>query len=255
MYLQISLKIQFSKLNTYLASLSSQNGPSMETKRAKCRNAIEVFTKAKAKLEETITKLKTTPDPASQTGASYYDTMFAGISEDTLTMAYIGTKMFGTSFVIDFSDVPAYANINLNHNFIDKTKDFANEVLDGKGRAVGFTNGLLGLGIADVATKGITSVLVKKGIMDTSLGLFGLAQKGLEMLPSILPSVGSSLAAFFSPSIIGWAIIGGALAAKALPAVKRVLNKIKNSLKADFGVQKQFENNLEELYNAQPILT
>ena len=260
MDLQSLNKVSFDKaigiLNTRLAELNGKRGPSTETKRAKCRNAIEVFTKAKAKLESTITTLKNTPDPSSSTGASYYDTIFAGAAEDTLTMSYIGMKMSGTPVTIDFTDVPSQANVNLNHNFIDKSKDFGNEVLDGKGRAIGFANGLLGLGIADVATKGVTSLLAKKGIMDSSLGLFGLAKKGLSMLPEVLPSVGASLSAFFTASSpIGWAIIGGAIAVKLLPAVKRVLTKIGRSLKADFGAQKQFQNNIDELYNAQPILT
>ena len=245
-----------------MAKLGTPKTAKAKTKVEKYKNAITVFENAKAKLNSVIAQLKATPDPLSTSDPqeSYFDTLFKG-KEDAVTLTYIGTVLSGKGLnIADFdksgiADAKAdMSRVNLNHNFIDTTKEFTDEVAKGKGRAVGLTNALLGIGIADTATKGITTLLAKKGIMEGSLSLFGLAKKGFTFIPSLFPSIQAGATTLFSACPAGWILLGGAVALKAIPVIKRTVDKISSSLKSDYGAQGKFDANIQKFVAEQPAL-
>ncbi|MBO5344634.1 MAG: hypothetical protein J6A51_01935 [Clostridia bacterium] len=257
-----SLDKAIKALQDEITKLGTPKNSKTKTKIEKYNAAIKVFENAKSKLSSVIAQLKKTPDPLSTSDPqeSYFDTLFKG-KEDAVTLTYIGSVLTGKGLNIadfdksgiDESKVDM-AKINLNHNFIDTTKEFTDDVAKGKGKAVGLTNALLGIGIADIATKGITTLLAKKGIMDGSLSLFGLLGRGFEAIPGILPSIQAGASTIFAACPMGWALLGGAVALKVIPVVKRAVDKIRANLKSDYGAQDRFNANMSKILADQPQL-
>ena len=218
------------------------------------------FTNAQKKLTNIIDGLKkiedpSTPvDPATGKRQSYYDTIVAG-KEANVTIAYIASKLAdkGATVSVDDADKEKIddsamdvSSISVRRNFVDMGKDLVSDTMHGKGRAIGLKHALLGYGVAELATTGITSMLAKKGIMSGSVTLFGLAKQGIMNLPTFLPQVAATLTPILSANPIGFTVLGAAAAMALIPMIKRKVDAWKDKFNKNQNAQINFDAVLQK---------
>lgn len=249
------------------ADLNRANKPATA---AKFDAAKKVFETAKLKLERTIHILENTDDPSTSPTRKYIDSICDG-KKTNLTLEWIGQ-----AFITKGRDITAVAELNstdadkiasgaevnlsdesditpesVRRNPIDWAKDFANDLGKGKGRAVGLARGLLGVGIAEVASRLVTGGLAKAGIMSEGMGLFGLLKTGVSHLPMAWPHIASAATAIWNFSPIGVCALGGLVVVKSIPWIKKKAQKLFNNFK-DMDANKAMEENLARQIAAQP---
>lgn len=251
------------------ADLNRENKPSTA---AKFEAAKKVFETAKLKLERTIHILENTEDPSSPPN-KYIDTICGG-KKVNLTLEWIGQ-----AFITKHRDITAVAELNstdadklasgdhvnlsdesditpesVRRSPFDWAKDFANDVGKGKGRAVGLARGLLGVGIAEVASRLVTGGLAKAGIMSEGMGLFGLLKTGVSHLPMAWPHIASAATAIWNFSPLGVCALGGLVVVKSIPWIKKKAQKLFSNFK-NMDANKAMEENLARQIAAQPAPT
>ena len=251
------------------ADLNRANKPATA---AKFDAAKKVFETAKLKLERTITILSNTEDPSdtSTPKKKYIETICDG-KKTNLTLEWIGQ-----AFITKGRDITAVAELNstdadkiasgaevnlgdesditpasVRRSPFDWAKDFANDLGKGKGRAVGLARGLLGVGIAEVASRLVTGGLAKAGIMSEGMGLFGLLKTGITNLPTVWPHIASAATAIWNFSPLGVCALGGLVVVKSIPWIKKKAQKLFNNVKG-MNADKAMEENLARQLAAQP---
>ena len=250
------------------ADLNRENKPSTA---AKFEAAKKVFETAKLKLERTIHILETTDDPSTPAPHQKYIDSICDGKKQNLTLEWIGQ-----AFVAKGRDITHVAELNstdaakiasgdevnlgdesditpesVRRNPIDWAKDFANDVGKGKGRAVGLARGLLGVGIAEVASRLVTGGLAKAGIMSEGMGLFGLLKTGVSHLPMAWPHIASAATAIWNFSPLGVCALGGLVVVKTIPWFKKKAQKLFSNIKG-MNADKAMEENLARQIAAQP---
>ena len=251
------------------ADLNRANKPATA---AKFDAAKKVFETAKLKLERTITILSNTEDPSdtSTPKKKYIETICDG-KKTNLTLEWIGQ-----AFITKGRDITAVAELNstdadklangehvnladesditpqtVRRSIFDVGKDFATDLGKGKGRAVGLARGLLGVGIAEVATRLVTGGLAKAGVMGEGMGLFGLLKTGITNLPTVWPHIANAATAVWNFSPLGVCALGGLVVVKSIPWIKKKADKLFKNIKG-MNADKAMEDNLARQLAAQP---
>ena len=249
------------------ADLNRANKPATAAKFDAAKKAFET---AKTKLERTIHILEVTDDPTSSPTKKYIETICDG-KKTNLTLAWIGQAFtdkgrdITTVAELNSSDADKLANgehVNLadesditpqtvRRSIFDVGKDFATDLGKGKGRAVGLARGLLGVGIAEVATRLVTGGLAKAGVMGEGMGLFGLLKTGITNLPTVWPHIANAATAVWNFSPLGVCALGGLVVVKSIPWIKKKADKLFKNIKG-MNADKAMEDNLARQLAAQP---
>lgn len=205
---------------------------------------------AKKKLNEAIEKSRSIKMKDDKT---FYESFVQG-NETVVTLAWLGDKINAErekgEIAEDQSVDLSTQAVDVHYDFVEKTKKAGKDLLNGKGISKGVINALFGICIGELLTKGVTSLLVKKGIMSESMGLVGLAKLGIANLPKVWAAIKTGLAAawnFSALSVIGVGALGLAI---AIPKVKHLIDKTKKKCKE----ANEFENNINEMINSQATL-
>lgn len=200
---------------------------------------------AKTKLETLIDKTKAiTVTKTDGTEEKFYN-LYVRDNQDNATIEWLMTELEGHESEI-VGGAPAYdADVNeidTHYDFIDATKKVGHDMLNGKGLSKALVGATIGVGVGELLSKGVTSVLAKEGIMQSSMGLFGLAKLGIKSLPAGLSALGSGMSMLwgFSPVAV---VAGGALVAlKAVPAIKHLVDKVVAKFKSNAAENNLFED-------------
>ncbi|MBR3885066.1 MAG: hypothetical protein IKJ33_01175 [Clostridia bacterium] len=196
---------------------------------------------AKAKVDKII---ETTKDIKMKSGNSFYKDFIEG-KENLVTLFWLSQKIeneknAGTIDItatvakkVDIDKIDFSApDVDPNFDMVDQTKSFANQILNGKGASKWLTRGCLAVGIGELLAQGITSSLVKEGIMAEAMGLFGVLKMGvIEGLPALWSSLcgGVTALAGFSPLLLGAGV--GVVALTTIPLIKKLVDKVKTNHK------------------------
>ncbi len=252
-----TLKMAIEKCNKNAAD-AKETKPS---RAKKFENLGEVYQNAKTKLEKTINFLEKTNDPSSTTTPKqkYIETICDG-KRANLTLAWIGSQCESkgvdlSSAGINLADDSDITPKNVRRSIFDIGKDCGSNLVNGKGKAVGLAYGLLGVSIADAATKGVTTLLAKKGIMSESLNLFGLVKKGVLALktswPSIMSNITTGATAVWGAVPLAVCTFGAFALLKLVPVIKRKVQQLNKKAKG-LNVEKNLEDSLDDAIAKQP---
>ena len=167
------------------------------------------------------------------------------ISQEKITGSVDLAATNTSKFNIDNMNFEA-EEVNPNYDMIDRSKSFANQILEGKGASKWLTRGCLAVGLGEILSHGVTQYLVTQGIMGEAMGLFGVAKLGVAQLPALWTSIcgGFTALAGFSPVLLGAGI--GLAALATLPLIKRFADKIKQKHKDAQGFDKGIEKILKD---------
>ena len=138
-------------------------------------------------------------------------------------------------------------DVELKVDFVDRFKQAFKNLVNGKGLSNGLCNACIGIAIAELGVKGVSSYLVKKGAIKEATDLLGLLKYGITNIPSAWSAICGGFAALlkFSPVILS---AGAALALfKLVPAIKRGKDKIDKNMKD----ANELSNSLENLVKGQ----
>ncbi len=201
---------------------------------------------AREKLQKYINHLSEKKVPGTEN--SYLTAFFEG-KESAVTLAQVGIVLkdkdvsaLDAEFKTEIAsgDLEISPNATVQRTFMDRVKNLTGDIKYGKGKAVGLAKVMLGMGALSFATKGVTSALAKKGVISSSLSLFDLAGMGIERLPSLFSSIVSGATQVFNFSPIGFALVGGFLAIKALPKIRSFFQKTGQNFDKAFNSDKNF---------------
>lgn len=224
-------------------------------RQAKYNKMLEELKDAKKKLDNAIKATKnidivvdaTTTSP---TTTKFYDAYIAA-SEDTVTLDFLESKLSEEKTagrVAEDTELDTKTNdVELKVDFIDRTKQGLKDIFDGKGLSNGLVGACVGVGIGELLAKGVTSVLVKQGIMQSSMGLFGLAKLGVTNLPGLWSAISSGATALWGFSPVVAVAMAGVAALKLIPAVKHLKDKVVGRVKS----ANQLETDLDEMIKKQ----
>lgn len=199
---------------------------------------------AKQKLEALITKTKTITITKPDGSTDFFYNVYVQGKESNATIAWLMAELESheSEMVGGAPDIDIEVNeIDTHYDFVDATKKVGYDMLNGKGLSKALVGATIGVGVSELLAKGVTSVLAKEGIVQSSMGLFGLAKLGIKSLPAAMTSLGSGMSMLwgFSPVAV---VAGGALVAlKAVPAIKHLIDKAVAKFKSNAA-----ENNLLE---------
>ena len=217
-----------------------------EVKKQKYAQMRKKLEKSKEKLENAI---EATKSIKMDSGKYFFDEFVSG-KEEAVSLAWLGQKLEEQKDKITEGKAPSVAvdEIGVVHlDFVDQTKQVCHDLTHGKGLAKGLFTAVAGIGIGEVLTQGITSSLVREGVMQSSMGLVGLGQMAWQNLPFAWQAITGAVTSLFAWSPLAVVSGGALLALKALPAIRGAVDKIKAKVK---GVG-EFENNMQKLLAEQ----
>ncbi len=141
----------------------------------------------------------------------------------------VGTdgKMIG----VDYKDTSDIESVVVKRDIFQTFGDLGRNILDGKGKSAGLAGTLLGVGVSEIAARGVTGFLAKKGIMESGMGLFGLIGEGWSQLPALWPIVQNGFSAIWGFSPLAVCTVGAFAAIKIIPSIKRFIDKSRKSIK------------------------
>ena len=215
-----------------------KNKPEKAKKFEKLRDA---YRESQSKVNAIIEKTKTIElvHPTDSTKPSFYDEFVSG-KEDFVSLCWLSSKLTSmksagelttsTEAVVDTLDFTA-KNPDVKWDITDTTKSIWNQFKNGTGVSQKVLKGSLFVCLGELLTQGITSALAKEGIMQGAMGLIGLGKLGVAQLPKLLPFVESGIG--FILGLPHLALIGGGVAAvvATVPAVKKMIDKVKKKHK------------------------
>ena len=215
--------------------------------------------KAEEKLKSLIAKtkeIKMKPAEGATEGVSFYDKFIAG-KEKLVSLMWLSDKVGAElnsenidsekTTTVKLSDFNAEGEeINTKRDFIDKTKSVVHQFTHGTGFAKFLMNGCLAVGIGEVLTKGVTSYLAKEGIVESSMGLFGLADLGIKNASTLwgFLETGFSVVTGFSTLALG--VGAGLLVLKGIPMIRGLVDKIKAKHKEANSLETGIEKMMQE---------
>ncbi len=217
-----------------------------EAKEKKYKVAQQELENAKAKLDALIEKTKSI---TMSSGNSFY-VDYVQASESSVNLVWLSDKLAEKEAEMT-SGAPTSVDVATNeiephYDFIDGTKKAGKDLLNGKGLSNGLFKATLGVGVGELLAKGVTSYLAKEGIMQSSLGLFGLGKLGITNLPTAFTALQTGMTALwgFSPLIV---VAGGAMVAiKAVPAIKHLIDKISAKTKENYKFEEEVNKMITE---------
>lgn len=146
-----------------------------------------------------------------------------------------------------FSDADLSVDvIDVHYNPVDRCKKAGKDILEGKGISKGLMTTAAVAGIGDILCKGVSSMLVKEGIISQTYNLIGLGKLGIQNLPALGNLIAGGLKTFAEFSSLGLA--GGAvvLGLSAIPVVKGVVDKVKAKYKNSIKVEQDLAEALNK---------
>lgn len=228
-----------------------------EVKRKKYADMRAKFEKGKEEYKKAIEQAKKTKVKIGGEEKSFYDEFIKG-KESTLTLVKIHDlkethkpnitpETLAEAEKIADSDIIVSTHVD----FIDDIKQVGHDILHGKGLGKGIMTVSAGLFISELLTQGITSYLVQNGVMQSSMGLLGLGQLGIQALPGALQGITSALTSFAGWSSVA-AITGGVFAVAAvIPLITNAVKKVQAKHKEAHS----FEDNMNKLAAEQAART
>lgn len=192
---------------------------------------------AQSKLDAAIEKTKNIEinDPSAPSGKTTFYAKYVEANKNIVSLDFIETKLEESeSDIVDPDNAKLDTRTNevgIKVDFVDRAKHAFKDILDGKGLANGLCYACIGVAIGELLAKGVTSMLVKQGIMEASTGLFGLAKLGIANLPGAFSAISGGLTALwgFSPIVL---VAGAGFAAlKIIPALKHLKDKVQTNVK------------------------
>ena len=211
-----------------------------EVKKAKYEKMKAALSSAKQKIDDTIKYL-------NEKEPTFYEDSIKG-RESAVTLAWLGTKlaMEGKTVSTDLSESP----VDVHYDFIDETKKQMLDISKGKGIAKGIAGVSIAAIIGEVLSRGVTQILVKKGIMKGAMSLLGVTKLGIANLPAAFSAMGAGMTSLWGVASIG--VVGAAaLAAVAvIPAVTKFVKKAK----AKHNANHEFEHDMDKMIKAQEEL-
>ena len=214
----------------------------LQSAKTKLDNAIEA-----SKTIDIIVDSTTTPPTTKSFYELYIESKDATVSLDFLEDQLSKDKLSGkvadsnANFDTDANEV------ELKVDFIDRTKQGLKDIFNGRGLSNGLVGACIGVGIGELLSKGVTSMLVKQGIMSSSMGLFGLAKLGVTNLPGLWSAISGGATALWGFSPVLAVAMAGVAALKIIPAVKHLKDKIVGSVKS----ANQLETDLNKMIGSQ----
>ena len=217
-----------------------------EVKKQKYSQMRKKLEKSREKLDDTI---EATKSIEMKSGKKFFDEFVSG-KEEAVSLEWLGKKLEEQKDNIKEGKVPSIASseIDVVHvDFVDQTKQVWHDLTHGKGLAKGLFTAVAGIGIGEVLTRGITSSLVKEGVLQSSMGLMGLGQMAWQNLPMAWQSISGAMSSFFAWSPIAAVSAGALIALKAVPMIRGMVDRIKSKAKS----VGEFENNMKKLIEEQ----
>lgn len=217
-----------------------------EVKKQKYAQMRKKLEKSKEKLENAI---EATKSIKMDSGKYFFDEFVSG-KEEAVSLAWLGQKLEEQKDKITEGKAPSVSvgEIDVVHvDFVDQTKQVWHDLTHGKGLAKGLFTAVAGIGIGEVLTQGITSSLVKEGVLQSSMGLVGLGQMAWQNLPMAWQAISGAMTSFFAWSPIAAVSAGALIALKAVPMIRGMVDRIKNKAKS----VGEFDNNMKKLIEEQ----
>ena len=223
-----------------------------EIKKKKYEDMRNVFEKAQTTLDKAINATK---NIQMASGKSFYEEFVKG-NEMSVSLCWLGTKLNeerinGNVASGDDPNFGSFSNVEFHYDFIDGTKQVWHDFTHGKGLSKGLATVAGGVLVGELLTKGITSLLVKKGILEGSMGLLGLGQLGIQYAPMAWQALTSAAGAVAAWSSVLPIAAGAFVAVKAIPVIKNLVDKVK----AKFKEAGAFDENMEKLVAGQKTLS
>lgn len=219
-------------------------------KAKKYKDAAADLRNAKAKLDELLDKAKQMKISDGSGGTTTIYDKYVNAKGDAVTLAWLNCEIIAHESEIVSGPVDYDAEVNeidVHYDFIDATKKVGHDLLNGKGLSKGLAGAAVGIGIGELLTKGVTSLLAKEGIIQSSMGLFGLGKLGITNLPTAFTALQTGMTALwgFSPLIV---VAGGAfIALKGIPAIKQLIDKAVTKYKSKVDENNKFEKDVNDL--------
>lgn len=213
-------------------------------KAKKWKAAAVLFKGEKERLKTIIEKLKAIKLEDDRT---FYDAYVSGKDDfvsferlSELLSAHRGDIKEESLATVDGLDLSTKTQ-NTRYDIIDYTKKVAKDLTTGGSLSKKIQKGCLFTFFGELLSQGITSALVKRGVMDYSMGLIGLGKLGIQKAPLLLPYLeqGAMMIAGMPQLAL---IAGGAfLVMKGIPLIKRSINKVKEKMQNAKAVDKKYE--------------
>lgn len=239
--------------------IKAENNP---VKANKYKNALTVYNAGLEKYEKTIEMCKKVEMGNGNDKVNFYDEVVAqrGAAINLATVQYEmnewiekkqnegmelteeskmnSDKLNNADLSIDVIDV--------HYNPVDRCKKAGKDILEGKGISKGLMATAAVAGIGDILCKGVSSMLVKEGIISQTYNLIGLGKLGIQNLPALGELISGGLKTFAEFSTIGLA--GGAviLGLAAIPVVKGIVDKVKAKYKNSVAVEQALADELNK---------
>lgn len=229
-------------------------------KKAKLEKALKELKNLPNRLEEVINKTKkvklVNATKANNTEKTFYKEFIEG-NEHLVDLIWLRSKMesekakgnidASTTAEADSVAKEKAKTLDVKFSFVDRTKSVANQILSGKGISKWLSRGFLAVGIGEIMSQGVTSLLAKEGIMKSATGLFGVAKIGVEALPKLWPILTNGVQMIMGlPNPVLFAGAGLAVV-HGIPMVKNLVDKIRKRHKEAHA----FENGMENLLKSQ----
>ena len=224
----------------------------------KLENAKKVYEEAQKKLNSYVHTLETTHiDPNDPNSPTYLDQFFAG-NATVLTLAKISQVLGGvtdpaqmagldaTGKTAEMKATPDDPTISVQRDFIDRAKDLGNDVANCKGKVLTVAKVLLGAGLLEGITRGISHQLVANLVVPETFGVLDVANWLLCKVPSIpqLLSTGMGMAWSFSPVMI--TAFGAFAVLKGIPLVKKAIKWGKEKFNKNFLAEQKFNEDVAQ---------
>ena len=225
-----------------------------DVKKAKYTNLRKKLEKGKEKLIDSIEKTKSI---TMASGNSFYQDFIEGKDETAVSLAWLGEQiLLHGSEITAGRDVADSLNVgetkvDIKYDFVDMTKQAGNDLINGKGLSNGLVTTAIGVGLAEFLAHTVTSSLVKEGIMQSSMGLMGVLNLGVQNLPLAWQGLTGAIGSLWAFSPVATIAAGAFVALKVVPMIKNAIDKTKAKHKEAHA----FESNMEKLVNEQAVLS
>lgn len=216
-----------------------------EVKKAKYAQMRKKLEKAQEKLDNAIEETRS----IKIGDTTFFDSFIKG-KEDAVSLTWLGTKLEEQKAGITDGKAPDVGtpDVDVVHiDFVDRTKQVWHDLTHGKGIAKGLFTAAAGICVGEVLTQGVTASLVRDGIMQSSMGLVGLGQLGLQNLPLAWNAISGAITGLFAWSPVAVVAAGALAALKVIPAIRGLVDKVKAKAKS----ATEFETGIQKLVQEQ----
>ncbi len=226
--------------------------------RAKKYEALKkAYVEAQGKLDKVIEKTKVIKlvHPTDPEKPYFFDEYVAG-KQSFISLCWLSSKLAEVKnnggidaesvAIVDSLDFKT-KNPDVHYDFIDATKNVTKQITNGTGVSKQITKGCLFVFLGELLSRGVTSFMAGKGIMDSSMGLIGLGKLGLSQIPKLAPILQSGLSMLAGLPPLSLFAGSAFIAFKGIPMIKKHIDNVKKKFKNG----QAFDKGMEELMNSQ----